>query len=42
MMYAPIPDLRGEHGTESVPPEPHSFVANIDAALEKKIFDLPQ
>jgi hypothetical protein len=42
MMYAPLPDLRGEHGTEPVPLEPHSFVANIDATLEKKIFDLPQ
>jgi hypothetical protein len=42
MMNAPLPDLRGEHRTESVPPETHSFVADIDAALEKKIFDLPQ
>jgi hypothetical protein len=42
MIYAPLPNLRGAHGTEPVPPEPHSFVANIDAALENKIFDLPQ
>jgi hypothetical protein len=37
MMYAPLPDFRGEHGTEPVPPEPHSFVANINAAPEKDL-----
>jgi hypothetical protein len=42
LIQVPLPDLRGEHRTEPVPPEAHSFVADIDAALEKKIFDLPQ
>jgi hypothetical protein len=42
MMNAPLPDLRGEHRTEPVPPEPYRFVADIDASLEQQIFDLPQ
>ncbi len=37
-----LPDIRGEHWTKPVPPEPHGFVANIDATLEQKIFDLAQ
>ena len=41
-MNAPIPDLRCEHGTEPVPLKTHSFLADIDAALEKMIFYLPQ
>jgi hypothetical protein len=28
--------------TGSVPPEPHSFVAEINPAFEQQIFDLPQ
>ncbi len=42
MMNAPLPDLRGEHRTEPVPPETHCFVADIDAAFEQQIFDMPQ
>ena len=30
-MNAAFPYLRGEHRTEPVPPEPHRFMANIDA-----------
>ena len=30
MMYALFPDLRGEHRTEPVPPEPDGFMANIN------------
>jgi len=42
MMHAPLADLCREHRTEPVPPEPHGFVADIDAALGQQIFDLPQ
>ena len=42
MMNAPLPDLRSELRTESVPPETHGFVADIDAPLEQQIFDLSQ
>ena len=42
MVNAPLADRRGEHRTEPVPPEPHRFVADIDAAFEQQIFDLPQ
>jgi hypothetical protein len=41
-MNTPLADLGGEHRTEAVPPEPHSLVANVDAALKENIFDLPQ
>ncbi len=41
-MNAPLPDLRGEHRTEPVPPKPHDFVADIDTALEQEIFYLPK
>ena len=37
-----LSDLRCEHRTEPVPPEPHGLVTNIDAALEQQILDLPQ
>ena len=30
MMNALFPDLRGEHRTEPVPPEPDGFMANIN------------
>ena len=42
MMNSPLPDLRGEHRTEPVPPKPHCFVADIDAPLEQDILDLSQ
>ena len=42
MKNAPLPDLRGEHRTEPVPPEPHRLVTDVDAALEQQILDLPQ
>jgi len=42
MMNALFPDLRGEHRTEPVPLESHSFVADINATLKQQIFDLPQ
>ena len=42
MVNAPLADLRGEHRTEAVPPEPHRLVADIDPAFEQQIFNLPQ
>jgi len=42
LIKATILDLRGEYWTEPVSPGTHSFVADNDAALEMKIFDLPQ
>jgi hypothetical protein len=33
-------DLHGEHRTKSIPPEPHRFVADIDATFMQKIFDI--
>jgi hypothetical protein len=32
----------GEHRTKPVAPEPNSFVADIDAPLEQKVFNLAQ
>ena len=34
--------LRGKHLAEPVPPEPHRFVTDVDAALEQDVFDLAQ
>jgi len=42
MINAPLSDLRGEHGTEPVPPEPYRLVANVYAALEQQVFDLAE
>ncbi len=42
LVDTPLLDLRREHRTESVPPETHSFVADIDATLKQQIFNLPQ
>jgi hypothetical protein len=41
-MNTSFPDLSSEFRTEPVPPIPNCLVANIDAALEEKIFDLPK
>ncbi len=42
MMNASLPDLRGEHRTEPIPPEPHRLMANIDTTLEQQVFYLSQ
>ncbi len=42
MMNTSFPDLSSEFRTEPVPPIPNRLVADIDAALEEKIFDLPK
>ena len=41
-LNAPFSDLGGKHRTETVPPEPHRLVADIDATLEQQILDLAQ
>jgi hypothetical protein len=33
-------NLRGKHRTETVPQEPHGFMADIDAALMQQILDV--
>jgi hypothetical protein len=39
----PFPsDLRGEQRAKSVPPEPHRFVADIDATFMQQILHIPQ
>ena len=35
-----ISDLGGEHRTKPVPPEPNRLVADVNAALVQKIFDV--
>jgi len=35
-------DLRREHRTKPVPPEPHGFMADINATLVQQIFDVSQ
>ena len=42
MINPPLSDLRREHRTEPVPPEPHRLVADVDASLEQNILDLAQ
>ena len=42
LLNAPLPELRGEHWTKSVPPESHRLVADIDTPLQQEIFNLPQ
>jgi hypothetical protein len=39
----PLPaDLAGEHRAEPVPPQPHRLMADVDAALEQQVLDVPQ
>ncbi len=42
MLNALLPYLSGKDGTGPVPPEPHGFMANIDATLEQNTFRLPK
>ncbi len=41
-MNTAFPDLRGKQWAKAVPPVPNGLMADVDAALEQKIFDLPQ
>ena len=39
----PLPtNICSKHRNEPVPPEPHRFVAHVDAPLEQQVFDIPQ
>ena len=42
MMNPTVPYLSSEHGAETVPPEPHRLMADIDAALGQRVPDLAQ
>jgi hypothetical protein len=35
-------DFTGEYRAEPVPPQPHRFMADVDAALEQQILDVAQ
>ena len=37
-----MPDLRGEHRAEPVPPEADRLVAHVDAALVEQVLDVPE
>ena len=39
----PFPaDFSGKHRANSIPPVPHSFVADADAALVQQVLDIPK
>ena len=38
----PFSDFRGEQRAEPVPPEPHRFMADLDAALMQEVLDVAQ
>ena len=40
--HPPSSDFGSEHRTEPIPPQPHRLMANIDAALEKQVFNVSQ
>ncbi len=42
MTNTAFPDLGGKQRTKAVPPVPHGLMADVDSALEQKIFDLSQ
>jgi len=42
MMHPALSDLPSEHRTEPVRLKPTGFVADIDATLEQKTFDLTE
>ena len=39
-LYPALSDLSGEHWTEPVPPESHSLMTDIDAALVQQVLDV--
>jgi len=41
-VHALAPDVCGKQGAEPVPPQPHRFMTNVDAALEQQVLDIPQ
>ena len=39
----PLPaNISCEQWSEAVPPQPHSFMTQVNPALEQQIFDIPQ
>jgi len=42
MMNPPFTDLGCEHRADPVPPKPYRFMADINAAFEQQVLDLPQ
>lgn len=36
------PDIGGEHRPKPVPPKPHCLMAQVDAAFEQQVLDVPQ
>ncbi len=36
------PDIGGEQRAEPIPPQPDRFMADVDAALEQQVLDVPQ
>jgi hypothetical protein len=40
MLNPALPDLRGEHRTEPVPPEMHRLMTDVDTAFVQQILDL--
>ena len=39
--HALATDLTGDHRSEPIRSEPHGLVADVDAALEQQILDIP-
>jgi len=37
-----LPYLGREHGTKSIPPEPHRFVADVNTALVQQVFNIAE
>jgi len=42
LLNAPLSDLRCEHQTEPIPPEPHRLVADVYATFEQEVLNLAQ
>jgi hypothetical protein len=42
VLDALLADFTGEYRAEPVPPQPHRFMADVDAALEQQILDVAQ
>jgi hypothetical protein len=38
----PPADFRRKHWPKPIPPKPHRFMADVDAALEQQVLNVPQ
>ena len=36
------PDIRSEHRSKAIPPQPHGLVTNVNSTLEQQILDVPK